>query len=150
MQSIRWPRILFGGALAGGVVFVLEAIASLVYARELTRTLAAHDLALGTGPGSLAFYLASSLGMGCGTVWLYAAIQPRFGAGLKAAVIAGVAIWALWSVPSTLSWAVLGLMAPWMVAYSLVVALVESLCAAFIGAWIYPEAMPAARRQAVG
>jgi hypothetical protein len=150
MQSIRWPRVLFGGALAGCVVFVLEAIASLVYAEELTRALAAHDLTLGTGPGSLAFFLAFSIGMGWGTVWLYAAIQPRFGAGVRTAVIAGVAIWALWFVPSTLSWVALGLMAPWVIVYSLAVALVESICAAFVGAWVYPEAVPTEPERAIG
>jgi len=141
MQSIRWPRVLVGGVLAGLVVFALEAIASLVYAEELTRSLAAHDLTLGTGPATLAYYGAFCVGMGCGTVWLYAAIQPRFGAGLRTAVIAGVAIWGLWFIPATLSWAILGLMAPWVIAYSLAIALVESICAAFVGAWIYPEAV---------
>ena len=88
--------------------------------------------------------------MGCGTVWLYAAIQPRFGAGIKTAVIAGVAIWALWFVPSLLSWFALGLMAPWVLAYSLAVALVESIAAAFVGAWIYPDQSSPASGRASG
>jgi len=139
MQSIRWPRVLFGGILAGLVIFILEGITSLVYAEEITLSLANHDLALGQGARHMALYALFCAGAGWGAVWLYAAILPRFGAGIRSAVIAGLATWALWFIPATLSWIALGLLAPWVVAYSLSVALVESVAAAFVGAWIYPD-----------
>ena len=150
MQSIRWPRVLFGGVLVGCLVFVLESITSLVYAQERTHALAAHDLGPLPGPWGAVLTAVSCFGLGCGTVWLYAAIQPRFGAGIKTALIAGVAVWALWFVPSLLRWFALGLMVPWVLGYSLAVALAESIAAAFIGAWIYPDRSSPAPERASG
>ena len=37
--------------------------------------------------------LAFAFLCGIAAVWLYAAIRPRFGAGLKTALIAGIAVW---------------------------------------------------------
>src|SRR2546422_11534071 len=47
--------------------------------------------------------------MGIGLVWLYAAIRPRFGAGVKTAVIAGLGLWFFIGLMSAIGEAPMGL-----------------------------------------
>jgi len=139
MQSIRWWRVLGGGFLAALVLVLVEGVASQVYLGELTRILAEHELDLGMDTRGTVAGLGMSFVAGCGTVWLYAAILPRYGAGIRPGLIAGLGMWVLWFVPSTVSWSVLGILPGWMAAYELAVALVAIVIAALVGAWVYRE-----------
>jgi len=44
---------------------------------------------------SLTAVVARTTALGIATVWLYAAIRPRFGPGPKTAIFAGLVVWAL-------------------------------------------------------
>jgi hypothetical protein len=94
MDTINWRRLAVAGTLAGVVLIVL-AIAStaLFFGRQKLATIF-QTLAPPTNRvTALLFFLAAFLLMGILLTWWYAAIRPRFGAGPKTAVIAGLSVW---------------------------------------------------------
>ena len=82
------------------------------------------------------------LGLVCGIVliWIYAAIRPRFGAGVKTAICAGVAVWFVGTLLPNLGFMwVTGLFSRQLTAYTTAGALVEIVVAAIAGAALYKE-----------
>src|SRR5258708_38550465 len=94
MGKINWGRVVLGGLLAGVVLNVFDYV---VYGVVLRPDFAATMQALGKPPGAMdslvPLFVVVDFVYGIGLVWLYAAIRPRFGAGVKTAVIAGGARW---------------------------------------------------------
>jgi len=78
--------------------------------------------------------------VGLFAIWLYAAIRPRYGAGLKTAIVAGAAVWALGYVANTIPAAAMHIFPRRLLALGLVAGLVEALVATVLGAWLYKEA----------
>jgi len=78
--------------------------------------------------------------MGIGLVWLYAAIRPRFGAGVKTAVIAGLALWFFIGLMSAIGEAPMGLFPQRLYTMGAVVALIKIPLASVVGAYVYTEA----------
>ena len=83
------PRILLGGLLAGLLFNVLGIASSLVFNLQE----AFNRLGWVPGPATLYIHLTTRFALGIAAVFLYAAIRPRFGPGLKTAVIAGLYLW---------------------------------------------------------
>ena len=82
------------------------------------------------------------LGLACGIVliWVYAAIRPRFGAGAKTAVLAGLAVWVVGGLVPNLSFMWFGgLFSRHLTAYTTAGALVEIVVGAIAGAALYKE-----------
>jgi len=77
---------------------------------------------------------------GIALVWVYAAIRPRFGAGAKTGVIAGLAVWFFISFLHALGEAPMQLFPQRLYAIGVVVALFQLPIAAAIGAYVYKEA----------
>ena len=91
--------------------------------------------------------LGIDLMMGIWTMGLYSVIAPRYGAGAKAAAIAGVAWWAIKSLRSA-KLAGLGFLplSVGAVFVPLAITLVYMVVASEIGAWLYRKIeMPAAK-----
>jgi uncharacterized membrane protein YidH (DUF202 family) len=99
MGKINWSRVLLGGLAAGIVIDVFEIFANGLLASDLTATLNA----IGQKPPSSALIAGFSLlGLVTGTVsiWIYAAIRPRYGPGPKTAVFAAIGVWIIaYAVP---------------------------------------------------
>ncbi len=77
--------------------------------------------------------------LGIAIVWLYAAIRPRYGAGPKTALCAGLAVWFfvwLWGFGGTV---VMGLYPTKLVLITVIWGLFEVPIAAVVGAWPYKE-----------
>src|ERR1700756_2720951 len=96
MGRINWSRVLVGGLVAGVVLNVVD---YLVFGVWLMKDFAAAMQALGKqgamGGGMIGWFVFLDFIYGITMVWLYAAIRPRFGAGAKTGVIAGLAVWFL-------------------------------------------------------
>jgi uncharacterized membrane protein len=73
-------------------------------------------------------------------VWLYAAIRPRYGAGLKTAVCAGLAVWAAGDLlPNAgFMWAA-GLFPTNLTVMTTAAGIIELVVAALAGAALYKE-----------
>ena len=140
MQKINLARVLGGGVVAGlTLTFVADTAMGLSLSIGVWWLSAIMD-PIGNWTVTLQ-YGGINIVLGIVLVWLYAAIRPRFGSGVKTAVVAGVAAWimgflipVLWIPgPETGSLAVIG----WPLGY--VASLFGMTVAALSGAWVYHE-----------
>ncbi len=144
MGKINMPRVILGGLVAGLVMNASEAFlhAGVLGAdgAKLLEEWKRLGLEMDIRPSLLFWLIGITFVLGILAVWTYAAIRPRFGAGPKTALCAGLAVWAMsylyaavyidagivvW--PSKLTW----LPAAW--------GLVEVPVATLLGAWVYKE-----------
>lgn len=140
MGKINLGRVILGGIVAG---IVLDILGYLVDGVLLAPRWADGMKALGhAGFSSNAILLFNLIGIASGIalIWFYAAIRPRFGAGVKTAVCAGVAFWvADFLIPNAgLMWAS-GLFRHHLTVYTTLGGLVECVAAAIAGAVLYKE-----------
>ena len=140
MHRINWTRLMIGGLSAGLVLNVLD---SLVNNFLLADQWAAAMQALGktaepTAVAMVVFYILGFL-IGIFAVWLYAAIQPRYGAGPRTAVYAGLSVWLFAYLISSVAPMVLGILPPGLLGIMIAAGLVEVLAATLLGAWLYRE-----------
>jgi hypothetical protein len=140
MGGINVGRWLAGGLLAGIVVWLVEGLASFVYANDMLATLEAHGLGMSEGAVAVALSLLVSLLCGLTLVFFYAAARPRFGPGPKTAILAALALWLGGYVPSLMGYVMLGLFTSRTLVLWGVVGLVDMTLGALVGGWIYREA----------
>jgi hypothetical protein len=103
MGNINVGRWILGGVVAGVVLFVIDFVVNgLILAQQWTDAMTALNLpAMTENVGTLIIFLILSLIVGLVAVWIYAGIRPRFGAGVKTAIFAGLAVWLVgYLVPS--------------------------------------------------
>jgi len=140
MGRINWGRVVLGGLLAGVVLNVVD---WLVYGVWLKADLAAAMQALGKQPGAMdsavPLWVALDFVYGIGLLWVYAAIRPRFGAGPKTAVIAGVAVWFFVGLLHAIGEAPIGFMPQRVMMIGTIVNLIELAVAGPVGAYLYKE-----------
>ena len=96
MSKMNVSRILIGGLVAGLIMNVGEAG---LHAGILGSDAEALYKTLNIPPPNPATTVPLLVGvtflMGLTTIWVYAAICPRFGGGMKTALLAGLAVWVL-------------------------------------------------------
>ena len=139
MSRINVGRVILGGMLAGLVVNVSETILNVVVVASSMEA-ALHDRnlpPLGIQP-IIGFVVLAFL-LGIATVWLYAAIRPRFGAGAGTAVIAGVAVWFFAYLYSGVGTTLMSFLPVRLMTLTLAWGLVEIVLGALAGAWVYRE-----------
>ena len=140
MGKINWGRVVLGGLLAGVVLNIVD---WLTYGVWLKADLAAAMQALGKQPGAMdsavPLWVALDFVYGIGLLWVYAAIRPRFGAGPKTAVIAGVAVWFFVGLLHAIGEAPMGFMPQRVMMIGTIVNLIELAVAGPVGAYVYKE-----------
>ena len=140
MQNINLARVIGGGVVAGlTLTFVADTAMGLALSYGIWWLSAIIDP---IGHWTVIWqYGGINIALGVVLVWLYAAIRPRFGPGVKTAVVAGVAAWimgflipVLWIPgPETGSLAITA----WPLGY--VASLFGVTVATLGGAWVYQE-----------
>jgi len=91
--KINLGRVVLGGLVAGVIVDVVEyVINNIVLAEQWHSLTAAKKMPTLGIPEAVAFDIIGLI-IGLAAVWTYAAIRPRFGAGPRTAVIAGLLTW---------------------------------------------------------
>lgn len=140
MGKINVGRVILGGIVAGIVANILG---YLVDGLLLAPTWNTQLKALGRPELSSTQIIEFNLiGLVCGIVliWIYAAIRPRFGAGVKTAVYAGLAVWVVGVLIPNLSFMwVMGFFGRRLTAYTTAGSLVEIVVGAIAGAALYKE-----------
>ncbi len=134
-------RIVLGGIVAG---IVLDILGYIVDGILLAPQWTAGMTALGK---SGEFTLNQILGLnllglanGIFAIWLYATIRPRYGAGPKSAVFAGLALWVAGVLLPNLGFmSVNGLFATNLTIRTTGAGIVECVVAALAGAAVYKE-----------
>ena len=139
MGGINVGRVILGGLLAGLVINISETILNLVVvAKDMEDAFRALNMPpLGTGP--IMGFVASSFVVGIALIWLYAAIRPRFGAGPKTAVIAGLTVWFFAYLYAAFGMALMNLFPVKVMLITTIWGLPEVVLAAAAGAWLYQE-----------
>ena len=90
----------------------------------------------GMSSGALATTVIMQFVIGLLLVWLYAAMRPRFGPGMKTATYAALAVWVCGFV-FHLDWLLVGLMTPATYAMASVMAFIQVGASAAVGGMMY-------------
>jgi hypothetical protein len=139
MGRIDVRRVILGGLLAGLVINIGETILNvLVLAQAMEETLRARNLPA-LGPSSIGGFVFFAFVLGIVTVWLYAAIRPRFGPGPKTAIIAGLLVWYFAYFYRTSAMILMGFYPAKVATVGIIWGLVEIVLASAAGAWLYAE-----------
>jgi pimeloyl-ACP methyl ester carboxylesterase len=139
MGRINMGRVLLGGLLAGLIINTSEFILNgVVFADEMNAAMAA----LNKPPianSMIVWFVVLGFGIGFMTVWLYAAIRPRFGAGPSTALCAALTIWGLAYLYPNIFIVIMDLFPTKLMVIGTVWGLVEVVVAGVAGSWVYTE-----------
>jgi hypothetical protein len=91
-------------------------------------------------PGFFVTATVATFILGIVIVYLYAAIRPRFGAGVKTAIYAGLIAWFCVYVYMGALYAAMGMVSTSLTLKGIVWGLFEFAIGAVAGAWLYKEA----------
>ena len=139
MGHINYAGVLKGGIAAGIVMNISEIILNVpVAGAQMNKELAARNLPAITESQGYVF-VVMTLMLGIMTVWLYAAIRPRFGAGPGTAICAGLVVWSLSYLYSAITMGVLGINSMGIVVLVVVWSAIEMIVAAAVGGYLYRE-----------
>jgi hypothetical protein len=140
MGKINMGRVVLGGLLAGLILNIGEFLLNYVFlAKQNSDALAALNRPAPTGAGIAAFYTILGFALGVFTVWIYAAIRPRFGPGPMTAICAGLVVWFLAVLYTSAYMFPMHLFPSSLLLYGTVWEFFEFPIAALAGAWIYRE-----------
>jgi len=141
-MAINTNKVLIGGLAAGVVKNVIDFV---VYKFVLGARMMAESEAFKPGMSQsmmsgkvMASYIVMDFVLGILLVWTYAAIRPRFGPGVKTAVIAAVLFWILAAIFLS-GYLHMGMMSTGLWAQVAFFGLVNFLLSAWVGAWLYSE-----------
>lgn len=139
MGKVNLGRVILGGLLAGLVINISEAILNtVVVGAQMEELLKARNLPA-IGGSSIAVFVFLGFLLGIVTIWLYAAIRPRYGAGPGAAVMAALMVFFLAYIYPAAFMTVIGFMSSSMMLITVGWGLVEIIIASVAGAWVYQE-----------
>lgn len=137
--KVNLGRVILGGLLAGLIINISEFVLNtMVVGAQMDDVLKARNLPPISSSAIVVFVIFGFL-LGILTIWLYAAIRPRYGAGPGSAIMAGLMVFFLAYAYSNAGLAVLGFMPGGMMLVVDGWGLVEVLIAAVAGAWLYQE-----------
>ena len=139
MNKINLGRVVIAGLVAGVVLNIGEAILNgLLLAQAMDADFQRMHL---TPPGGI--FIVRAVGvtflLGIVLMFLYAAIRPRFGAGAKTAVCAGLIAWFFVYLYAAYITEAQGIISAKVYLLALVWGAVEYPIGAIAGAWMYKE-----------
>jgi hypothetical protein len=140
MGKINVGRLILGGIVAGIAIDLIDYFVDSVWLGQRW----ADGMALLGHPGfsQVQIILFNVIGLltGIVAIWVYAAIRPRFGAGVKTAIIAGLAVWVLSTLlPNVAFMHVAHLFSNHLTLYTTLGGLVEVVFGTVAGASVYKE-----------
>ena len=140
MGKINIGRVILGGIVAGIVGNVLGYLVDgMMLSSQWADVMKAMNKPEFTVQQLVAFEIVG-LAYGILTVWLYAAMRSRFGAGPKTAIYAGLAAWAIGGLlPNVAFLSIMGLAPMGLTVATTAGAILESVIAALAGAALYKE-----------
>ena len=139
MGKINKGRVLLGGLLAGLVLIIIHTVIHrAILGEQWAKAMADLNKPLPTGSAVVGMVVIMFL-VGIFIVWLYAAIRPRYGAGPKTAVLAGLAVWFILWLIGFGGLIFMDLLPCNLVGTGVGLGLGEAVVAALAGGWVYKE-----------
>ena len=139
MGKINVAKVVIGGLLAGLVVNVSETILNMVVvSSDMEAFLQARNLPA-LGGSAIGGFIVLAFVAGIATIWLYAAIRPRFGPGPGTAATAGLAVWFFAYLYPGIANGLMGMYPMKLNVITLAWGLVEVIVGSIAGAWVYAE-----------
>ena len=140
MGKINVGRLIMGGIVAGIAIDIVDYFVDGIW---LAQRWAAGMALLGRpGFSEVQIVLFNVIGLltGIVAIWVYVAIRPRFGAGIKTAIYAGLAVWLLTTLfPNAAFMHVAHLFPNHLTLYTTLGGLVEVVIGTVAGASVYRE-----------
>lgn len=140
MGKINMGRVLIGGVVAGIVYDILSFLVDgVLLAHQWADGMKALNRPEFTSNQLIEFNVLGLI-FGIALIWIYAAIRPNFGAGVKTAIWAGLAVWVIgvWIPNFGFMW-IPYLFSHHLTAYTTAGGLVEVVVASIAGAALYKE-----------
>jgi hypothetical protein len=139
MNKINLGRVLLGGLVAGLVISIGNFLINRVLLRDAMNAEFARLHVPEPGSDFIAKAVVLTFILGIAIVYLYAAIRPRFGAGVKTAICAGLMAWFfVFLYTRVLLGMALG-MPMALIVKGTVLGLLVYAIGAIAGAWLYTE-----------
>jgi hypothetical protein len=134
---MNYPRILLGGVVSGVIWTIASSLVTLLFGQDFATAIPDNRLAA-PSVGLVTFLVTVNLLEGIWAIWLYAAMRPRFGAGPKTALTAGLAWWIISSLVDV-TWGSFGFVPDRAIIGPVAASLPAILISSFVGAWLYKE-----------
>jgi len=139
MTRINFARVLLGGLLAGAILSIGDFLLNDPVLGEQWK--AAMESSGMTIPDSSAitWFIIMDFIVGVAMVWLYAAIRPRFGAGVRTAIVTGLIVWFFawfWNNGALMA---MGIFPTKLLMTIIIWGFFQFPIAATAGAWLYKE-----------
>ena len=140
MSKINLGRVILGGIVAGIIIDAVEFVLNGIVLAPQWADLMQSFNRPAVGMNQIICFNIIGLLTGIAAVWTYAAIRPRFGAGVMTAAYAGLLIWLVGDALPDVSNMIAGLFPSNMTTMLVGVGLVELVAATIAGAFVYKEA----------
>ena len=141
-MAINTAKVVTGGLAAGvvGNIIGFLGFGMLLGPRMEAEAVAVAPALAGRGMSgsAIAGQVVIAFVIGFLLVWLYAAMRPRFGPGMKTATYAALVVWVCGLV-FHMDWLFAGMMTTATFVTASVVALVQVIASAGVGAMLYKE-----------
>jgi hypothetical protein len=139
MSKMNIGRVILGGIVAGIIIDLFETLLNGGFLApqwsQIMRSINRPELST----NGIIVYDIMGFVLGLVAVWTYAAIRPRFGAGVKTAIYAALVIWFAGYLYADIDHMIMGVY-PMNLALTLIgVGLIEIIVATIAGAWLYKE-----------
>lgn len=142
MGKINLSRLLLGGIVAGLIIDILDyAVDGMWLAPRWSDALLQLGVRSEFSIRQITYFELIGIATGIATIWIYAAIRPRFGAGAKTAVYAALVSWFLGVLlPNVVFMHVMIYMSRKLTLFTTLGGLVEIVAGTVVGAALYKEA----------
>jgi len=141
-MAINTSKVVVGGLAAGVVANIIGFVGFglLLGPRFEAEAVAVAPALEGRGMtgSAIAVNVLATFVVGVLLAWLYAAMRPRFGPGMKTATYAALVVWVCGFL-FHLDLLILGMITPGTYAMASIVAFIQVLAAAGIGGMLYKE-----------
>jgi hypothetical protein len=138
MTKVNFRRVVLGGIVAALLINLGEAAFGFLFHEEYVAAMKRLGVDF-SARAAIYLPIVWSFVIGILSIWLYAAIRPRYGPGPKTAVRAALALWALTTATFSIAMGSLGLFPPRLMIFGAIWGLVEAIVAVVAGAALYRE-----------
>lgn len=131
-------RVVVAGLVAGFVINLCELAVNVWVLGDLwVRALAGMGFSLDRS--ALVLWGAGTFILGIVGVWIYAAASARYGPGLRTAIRAGLAVWAIAFLFPSIGFLGMDTFPRNLMTMALITGVVETCLAIYVGSWLYRE-----------